>query len=92
MAATRRDIGAPLTRVRAMKVTFCGGTITNGLATIEAASRDPALARAMAAPSALSLVTHDERLTPKQVRAWLSAHEEIEHSTIGINHCPAGPA
>lgn len=41
---------------------------------------------------ALSLVAHDERLTPKQVREWLSVHEEIVHSTIEINRCPAGPA
>jgi len=38
---------------------------------------------------ALSLVTHDEGLTPKQVREWLSVHEEIVHSTIEINRCPA---
>lgn len=38
---------------------------------------------------ALSLVAHDERLTPKQVREWLSVHEEIVHSTIEINRCPA---
>lgn len=37
---------------------------------------------------ALSLVTHDERLTPKQVREWLSIHEEIVHSTIEIHRCP----
>lgn len=36
---------------------------------------------------ALSLVTHDEHLTPKQVRAWLSVHEEIVHSTIEIHRC-----
>jgi Co/Zn/Cd efflux system component len=36
----------------------------------------------------LSLVTHDERLTPNQVREWLSIHEEIVHSTIEIQHCP----
>jgi cation diffusion facilitator family transporter len=40
---------------------------------------------------ALGLVTHDERLTPAQVREWLSVHEEIAHATIEINHCP-GPA
>ena len=37
---------------------------------------------------ALSLVTHDEQLTPKQVREWLSIHEEIVHSTIEIHRCP----
>ncbi len=36
---------------------------------------------------ALSLVTHDEQLTPKQVRDWLSMHEEIVHSTIEIHRC-----
>jgi cation diffusion facilitator family transporter len=38
---------------------------------------------------ALSLVTHDEQLTPKQVREWLAIHEEIVHSTIEIQRCPA---
>jgi cation diffusion facilitator family transporter len=38
---------------------------------------------------ALSLVTHDEQLTPKRVREWLSVHEEIVHSTIEIHRCPA---
>ncbi|MBX3620513.1 MAG: CDF family Co(II)/Ni(II) efflux transporter DmeF [Rhizobacter sp.] len=38
---------------------------------------------------ALSLVTHDPALTPRQVREWLSVHEEIVHSTIEIQHCPA---
>ena len=36
---------------------------------------------------ALCLVTHDERLTPNQVREWLSIHEEIAHSTIEIHRC-----
>lgn len=36
---------------------------------------------------ALSLVTHDLQLTPKQVRHWLSIHEEIVHSTIEIHRC-----
>lgn len=36
---------------------------------------------------ALSLVRHDEQLTPKQVRDWLSVHEEIVHSTIKIHRC-----
>jgi cation diffusion facilitator family transporter len=35
----------------------------------------------------LSLVTHDEQLTPRQVREWLSIHEEIVHSTIEIQRC-----
>lgn len=38
---------------------------------------------------ALGLVTHDERLTPNQVRQWLSIHEEIVHSTIEIHRCEA---
>jgi cation diffusion facilitator family transporter len=36
---------------------------------------------------ALSLVTHDDQLSPKQVRDWLSIHEEIVHSTIEIHRC-----
>lgn len=36
---------------------------------------------------ALSLVTHDDQLTPKHVRAWLSIHEEIVHTTIEIHRC-----
>jgi cation diffusion facilitator family transporter len=36
---------------------------------------------------ALSLVTHDQRLTAAQVREWLSIHEEIAHATIEIHHC-----
>ncbi len=38
---------------------------------------------------ALSLVTHDQRLTPNQVREWLSIHGEIVHSTIEIQRCAA---
>ncbi len=37
---------------------------------------------------AVSLVTHDAQLTPDQVRAWLSIHAEIVHSTIEIHRCP----
>ena len=36
---------------------------------------------------ALSLVTHDAALTPRQVRDWLSVHEEIVHTTIEIHQC-----
>lgn len=36
---------------------------------------------------ALSLVTHDTQLTPRQVREWLAVHEEIVHSTIEIHRC-----
>jgi len=38
---------------------------------------------------ALSLVTHDERLTANDVRKWLAIHDEIVHSTIEIHRCPA---
>ncbi len=37
---------------------------------------------------ALSLVTHDDRLTPAMVRGWLAVHDEIVHSTIEIHRCP----
>jgi cation diffusion facilitator family transporter len=37
---------------------------------------------------ALTLVTHDDRLTPATVRAWLAVHDEIVHSTIEIHRCP----
>ncbi|SPE34496.1 Cation diffusion facilitator family transporter [Burkholderiales bacterium] len=36
---------------------------------------------------AVSLLTHDGTLTPEQVRAWLSQHGEIAHSTIEIHQC-----
>lgn len=36
---------------------------------------------------ALSLVTHDTALTPRQVRDWLAVHEEVVHSTIEIHRC-----
>lgn len=36
---------------------------------------------------ALSLVTHDARLVPSQVREWLSIHKEIVHSTIEVQLC-----
>ncbi len=37
---------------------------------------------------ALGLVTHDQTLTPAEVRRWLSVHEEIVHTTVEIQHCP----
>lgn len=40
---------------------------------------------------AMTPVTHDAALTPKNVRNRLSVHEEIVHSTIEINHCPDVP-
>jgi short subunit dehydrogenase-like uncharacterized protein len=53
-----RRFGAPLVRVRGrvrvLKGTFSGGTMASALATIELAGRDPALARAMADPFALT--------------------------------------
>lgn len=36
---------------------------------------------------ALTLVTHDEGLTPATVRAWLARHEEVAHVTIEIHQC-----
>jgi cation diffusion facilitator family transporter len=36
---------------------------------------------------AISLVTHDHGLTPKRVRALLSQHQEIAHTTIEIHRC-----
>lgn len=38
---------------------------------------------------ALSLVTHDDHLSPKHVREWLSIHEEIVRTTIEIQRCPS---
>jgi cation diffusion facilitator family transporter len=37
---------------------------------------------------ALSVVTHDDALTPARVREWLAVHEEIVHATIEIHRCP----
>lgn len=37
---------------------------------------------------ALSVVTHDQGLTPKHVRDQLAQHEEIVHTTIEIHFCP----
>jgi len=39
---------------------------------------------------ALSVVTHSSTLTPDDVRATFSMHEEIRHSTIEIHRCAAG--
>lgn len=36
---------------------------------------------------AISVVTHDAALTSEVIRAQLSQHEEIVHSTIEIQHC-----
>ena len=37
---------------------------------------------------ALTVVTHDPRLTATQIRQRLAIHEEIVHATIEINQCP----
>ena len=37
---------------------------------------------------ALSVVTHDSKLTPDTVRNWWSQHEEIVHATVEIHYCP----
>ena len=36
----------------------------------------------------MTVVTHDDSLTPEVVRERLSVHEEIVHSTIEIHLCP----
>lgn len=36
---------------------------------------------------ALSLLTHDETLTPLQIRDALAVHEEIAHATVEIHRC-----
>ena len=36
---------------------------------------------------AVSLVTHDRKLTPDMVRSWWSQHEEIVHATVEIHYC-----
>ena len=41
----------------------------------------------MAYAVALSLVTHDEALTPDSVRRQLSVHEELVHVTVEIRQC-----
>ena len=37
---------------------------------------------------AMTLVTHDDTLTPRHVREWLEVHEEIVHATLEIHRCP----
>jgi cation diffusion facilitator family transporter len=41
---------------------------------------------------ALSVLTHDAKLTPAGIRAKLAEHEEIVHTTIEIQHCPCDGA
>lgn len=36
---------------------------------------------------ALSVVTHDNTLTPSNVRGWLAEHHEIAHATVEIHRC-----
>ena len=36
---------------------------------------------------ALSLLTHDETLTPMHIREALAGHEEIVHATVEIHRC-----
>jgi cation diffusion facilitator family transporter len=36
---------------------------------------------------ALSIVTHDRKLTPEEIRKQLAQHEEIVHATIEIHQC-----
>jgi len=78
-----RRFGAPLTRVRGrvrvMKGTFSGGTIASALATIEAASRDPALARAMADPFALTPGFRG----PAQPEGDSAAYDDAAHAWTG---------
>lgn len=44
----------------------------------------------MAYSVALVVVTHDQTLTPEQVRSALHIHEEIAHVTVEINQCGVG--
>lgn len=37
---------------------------------------------------ALTVISHDQALTPTKVRERLAIHEEIVHSTIEIHYCP----
>ncbi len=41
---------------------------------------------------ALTVVTHDEALTPAEIRRRLAVHEEIVHSTIEIHRCTVAHA
>ena len=41
---------------------------------------------------ALTVVTHDEALTPGEIRRRLAVHEEIVHSTIEIHRCTVAHA
>lgn len=37
---------------------------------------------------ALTVVSHDDGLTPTQVRRWIGQHDEVVHSTIEVHACP----
>ena len=41
---------------------------------------------------ALTVITHDEALTPAEIRRRLAVHEEIVHSTIEIHRCTVAHA
>lgn len=78
-----RRFGVPLTRVRGrvrvLKGTFSGGTMASALATIEAASRDPDVARAMADPFALTPGFRG----PDQPEGESAAYDEAAQSWTG---------
>jgi short subunit dehydrogenase-like uncharacterized protein len=79
----RRRFGAPLTqvrgRVRGMKGGISGGTIASALATIEAMGQDPALARLMSDPFALTPGFQG----PKQPDGDAAAYDSMAKSWTG---------
>jgi short subunit dehydrogenase-like uncharacterized protein len=78
-----RRFGAPLARVRGrvrvMKGTFSGGTMASALASIEAAGRDPKLARTLADPFALTPGFRG----PAQPEGDSAAYDEAAQSWTG---------
>ena len=79
----QKRFGAPLARVRGrvrvMKGGFSGGTMASALATMEAASRDPDLARLMADPFALTPGFRG----PPQPEGDTAAYDEAARSWTG---------
>jgi short subunit dehydrogenase-like uncharacterized protein len=79
----QRRFGAPLTRVhgrvRTMKGGMSGGTLASALATIEQMGRDPALARTMADPFALTPGFRG----PAQPEGDSAAYDELAQSWTG---------
>jgi short subunit dehydrogenase-like uncharacterized protein len=79
----RRRFGAPLARVhgrvRTMKGGMSGGTLASALATIEQMGRDPALARTMADPFALTPGFRG----PVQPEGDAAAYDELAQSWTG---------